>query len=178
MKKKISEKNIRGLVLTLRPDNAQKLFLDKHLNDTRFIYNKYVEEYLNCIKENRLPNYKDYQVLRAEHEFLKGSNAWTLQRVLCKFVQTNKINRSKRSKGQKVGLVKFKSKKSHSNYFYIRIGKLSYNSDYKSESYVKIPKIGLVNFECKNIKSEFLNSKIKTCTVKRTKTGEYSIQKY
>ena len=41
--KKQSEKNIKGLVLTLRPDHAQKLLLDKHLNDTRFIYNKYVE---------------------------------------------------------------------------------------------------------------------------------------
>ena len=56
----------------------RNFFLDKHLNDTRFIYNQYVEEYLKAIKENRLPNYKDYQVLRAEHEFLKGSNAWTL----------------------------------------------------------------------------------------------------
>ena len=36
LKKKISEKNIKGLVLTLKPDNAQKLLLDKHLNDTRF----------------------------------------------------------------------------------------------------------------------------------------------
>ena len=62
-------------MLTLRPDNAQKLLLDKHLNGTRFIYNQYVEEYLKAIKENRFPNYKDYQVLRAEHEFLKGSNA-------------------------------------------------------------------------------------------------------
>ena len=140
-------------MLTLKPNNAQKLLLDKHLNDTRFIYNQYVEEYLKAIKENRLPNYKDYQDLRAEHEFLKGSNAWTLQRVLCKFVQTNKINRTKRSKGQSIGLIKFRSKKSHSDYFYIGIGKLSYNSDCKSESYVKIPKIGLVNFERKNIKS-------------------------
>ena len=48
--KKQSEKNIKGLVLTLRPDNAQKLLLDKHLNDTRFIYNQYVEEYLKAIK--------------------------------------------------------------------------------------------------------------------------------
>ena len=175
MKKKISEKNIRGLVLTLRPDNAQKLLLDKHLNGTRFIYNQYVEEYLKAIKENRLPNYKDYQVLRAEHEFLKDSCAWTLQRVLYKFKQTNKINRTKRSKGQKVGLIKFRSKKSHSDYFYIGIGKLSYNSDCKSESYVKIPKIGLVNFKCKNIKPEFLNGKIKFGVVKRTKTGEYKI---
>ena len=47
---KQSEKNIKGLVLTLRPDNAQKLLLDKHLNDTRFIYNQYVEEYLKAIK--------------------------------------------------------------------------------------------------------------------------------
>ena len=175
MKNKISEKNIKGLVLTLRPDNAQKLLLDKHLNDTRFIYNQYVEEYLNCIKENRLPEYKDYQDLRAEHEFLKGSYSWTLQCVLYKFKQTNKINRSKRSKGQKVGLVKFRSKKSHSDYFYIQSVKLSYDLDCKSRSYVKIPKIGLVNFKCKNIKSELLNGKIKSSVVRRTKTGVYKI---
>ena len=78
MKKKISEKNIRGLVLTLKPDNAQKLLLDKHLNDTRFIYNQYVEEYLKAIKENRVPEYKDYKDLRAEHEFLKGSYFYPL----------------------------------------------------------------------------------------------------
>ena len=98
MKKKISEKNIRGLVLTLKPNNAQKLILDKHLNGTRFIYNQYVEEYLKAIKENRPPNYKDYQDLRAEHEFLKDSNAWTLQQVLYRFKQTNKINRTKDQK--------------------------------------------------------------------------------
>ena len=175
MKKKISEKNIKGLVLTLRPDNAQKLLLDKHLNDTRFIYNQYVEEYLKAINENRFPEYKDYKDIRAEHEFLKGSYAWTLQQVLYKFKQTNKINRSKRSNGQKVGLVKFRSKKSHSDYFYTKDVKLSYNLDCKSKSYVYIPKIGLVNFKCNNIKSEFLNGKIKTCTVKRTKTGVYKI---
>ena len=175
MKKKISEKNIKGLVLTLKPDNAQKLLLDKHLNDTRFIYNQYVEEYLKAIKENRLPEYKDYKDLRAEHEFLKGSYAWSLQQVLYRFKQTNKINRTKRSNGQKVGLVKFRSKKSHSDYFYTQGIKLSYNLDCKSESYVYIPKIGDVKFLCKNIKSEFLNGKIKTCTVKRTKTGVYKI---
>ena len=173
--KKQSEKNIKGLVLTLRPDNAQKLLLDKHLNDTRFIYNQYVEEYLKAIKENRFPEYKDYKELRTEHKFLKDSYAWTLQHVLYRFKQTNRINRSKRSKGQKVGLVRFRSKKSHSDYFYIQGVKLSYNLDCKSKSYVKIPKIGLVNFKCKNIKSEFLNGKIKTCTVKRTKTRVYTV---
>lgn len=175
MKKKISEKTIKGLVLTLKPNNAQKLLLDKHLNDTRFIYNQYVDEYLKAIKEERLPNYKSYTDLRAEHEFLKGSCAWTLNCVLHKFKQTNKINRTKRSKGQHVGLVRFRSKKSHSDYFYTRVLKFSYNSDVKSESYVKIEKIGLVNFEHKNIKSELLNGKIKFGVVKRTKTGEYKI---
>ena len=85
-------------MLTLRPENTQKLLLDKHLNDTRFIYNQYVEEYLKAIKENRLPNHKDYQGLRVEREFLKGSCSWTLQQVLYKFKQTNSINRTKRSK--------------------------------------------------------------------------------
>ena len=175
MKKKISEKNIKGLVLTLKPDNAQKLLLDKHLNDTRFIYNQYVEEYLKAIKENRFPEYKDYKELRTEHEFLKGSYSWTLQQVLYKFKQTNKINRSKRSNGQKVGLVRFRSKKSHSDYFYINNVKLSYNHDCKSNSYVYIPKTGNVKFLCKNIKSELLNGKIKSSVVKRTKTGVYKI---
>ena len=175
MKKKVSDKHIKGLVLELRPDDNQKLLLDKHLNNTRFIYNQYVEEYLNCLKENKVPNYKDYQELRTEYEFLEGLYSWTLQQVLYKFKQTNSINRSKRSKGQKVGLVKFRSKKSHSDYFYTQNIKLSYNPDCKSKSYVKIPKVGLVNFKCKNIKSEFLNGKIKFGVVKRTKTGEYKI---
>lgn len=175
MKKKISEKNIKGLVLTLRPDNAQKLLLDKHLNDTRFIYNKYVEEYLKALKEDRMPNYKDYKELCTEYKFLKGSSSDTLQQVLYKFIQTNKINRSKRTKGQKVGLVRFRSKKAHNDHFCGNYVKLSYNPDCKSESYVRIPKIGKVQFLCKNIKSELLNGKIKHGVVRRTKTGAYTI---
>ena len=175
VQKKQSNKTIKGLVLTLRPDDNQKQLLDKHLNNTRFIYNKYVEEYLKAIKENRLPVYKDYKELRTEYEFLGGLYSWTLQQVKFHFLKTNSINRSKRSKGQKVGLVKFRSKKSHSDYFYINNLNLSYNSDCKSESYVKIPKIGLVNFKRKNIKSEFLNGKIKSAVVKRTKTGVYKV---
>ena len=175
MKKKVSDKHIKGLVLELRPDDDQKLLLDKHLNNTRFIYNKYVEEYLNCIKENRLPNYKDYRELRTEYEFLECLYSWTLQQVKFQFLKTNSINRSKRSKGQKVGLVKFRSKKSHSDYFYSNNIKLSYSSDCKSKSYVKIPKVGKIQFRCKNIKSEFLNGKIKSAVIKRSKTGVYKI---
>lgn len=175
MKKKVYDKHIKSLVLELRPDDNQKLLLDKHLNNTRFIYNKYVEEYLNCLKENKVPNYKDYQKLRTEYEFLEGLYSWTLQQIKFQFLKTNKINRSKRTKGQKVGLVKFRSKKSHSDYFFINNIKFSYNLASKVNSYVKIPKIGLVNFKCKNIKSEFLNGKIKFGVVKRTKTGVYKI---
>lgn len=170
-----SNKTIRGLVLELRPDDNQKVLLSKHLDGCRFIYNQYVEEYLKCLKENRLPNYKDYKELCTEYEFLKGSYSWTVQQVLYKFKQTNSINRSKRTKGQKVGLIRFRSKKSHSDYFYINNIKLSYNSDGKSKSYVKIPKVGKVQFRCKNIKSELLNGKIKSAVVKRSKTGEYKI---
>src|SRR5574344_984976 len=168
-------KTIRGLVLTLKPDNTQKLLLNKHLNNTRFIYNQYVEQYLKAIKEERIPKYKDYKELRAEHEFLKDCYSWTLQQVLYKFKQTNKINATKSSKGQSIGLIKFRSKKSHSDYFYINNVKLSYDPDCKSKSYVKIPKIGNVKFRCKNIKPEFLNGKIKSATIKRTKTGVYKI---
>ena len=93
--KKQSNKTFRGLVLELRPDDNQKVLLSKHLDDCRFIYNQYVEEYLKALKEERIPNYKDYKELCAEHEFLKGSYSWTLQQVQRKFVQVNKINRTK-----------------------------------------------------------------------------------
>ena len=43
-------KTIRGLILELNPDNVQKLLLNKHLNNTRFIYNQYVEQYLKALK--------------------------------------------------------------------------------------------------------------------------------
>ena len=168
-------KTIRGLVLELNPDNVQKLLLNKHLNNTRFIYNQYVEQYLKALKQNRLPKYKDYKELRAEHEFLKDCYSRTLQQILYKFKQTNRINRDKRSKNQSVGLIKFRSKKSHKDYFYTNNVKLSYDPDCKSKSYVKIPKIGKVQFRCKNIKPEFLNGKIKSATVRRTKTGVYTI---
>ena len=173
--KKQSNKSIRGLVLELRPDDNQKVLLSKHLDSCRFIYNQYVEEYLNCIKENRLPEYKDYKDLRAEHEFLKDLYSWSLQQILYKFIQTNRINRSKRSKGQSVGLIKFRSKKSHSDYFYTNNVKLSYDHDCKSNSYVYIPKIGNVKFLHNGIKSKFLKGKIKSGVVRRTKTGVYKI---
>ena len=113
--------------------------------------------------------------MRTEYEFLEGLYSWALQQVKFQFLKTNSINRSKRSKGQKVGLVKFRSKKSHSDYYYVNNVKFSYNRDCKSESYAKIPKIGLVNFKRKNIKSELLNGKIKSAVVKRSKTGVYKI---
>lgn len=170
-----SNKSIRGLVLELRPDDSQKILLSEHLDGCRFIYNQYVEEYLTSIKENRLPNYKDYKDLRAEHEFLKDLYSWTVQQVKFQFIQTNRINRSKRSKGQSIGLIKFRSKKSHSDYFYTNNVKLSYNSDRKSESYVYIPKIGKIKFLRNDIKSKFLKGKIKSAVVRRTKTGVYKI---
>lgn len=170
-----SNKSIRGLVLELRPDDSQKILLSEHLDGCRFIYNQYVEEYLTSIKENRLPNYKDYKDLRAEHEFLKDLYSWALQQVKFQFIQTNRINRSKRSNGQSIGLIKFRSKKSHSDYFYTNNVKLSYNSDCKSESYVYIPKIGKIKFLRNDIKSKLLKGKIKSAVVRRTKTGNYKI---
>lgn len=175
MANKTSEKNIKGLVLILNPDHSQKILLDKHLNNTRFIYNKYVEEYLSCLKENRIPYYKDYQDLCEENEFLKGSYSWSLQQVKFQFTKTNKINRAKRGKGQSVGLVHFRSKKAHKDYFYTNNVKLSFDHDDKSKSYVKLPIIGKIQILNKNIKDELLKGKIKTCVVSRTKTGVYKV---
>ena len=74
-------------MLTLKPNNAQKLLLDKHLNDTRFIYNQYVEEYLKAIKENRLPNYKDYQ------DILQRRESWKIYKFVTMELFSQKIRR-------------------------------------------------------------------------------------
>ena len=58
LKRNNSEKNNRGLVLTLIP--TQKLLLDKHLNDTRFIYNQYVRNMEGMFENSPLEGNEPY----------------------------------------------------------------------------------------------------------------------
>ena len=115
MDKIISERTYRGLVLTLDPISSDKIKLSKSLDISRWFKNKLIEEYLNCIKENRMPKYPSFPELREQHEFLKGMESWACSTIRMNFVQTNKINRKKRSKGQSVGLRHFKCKKDHND---------------------------------------------------------------
>lgn len=161
--------------IVLCPEDDQKIKLSKSLNNSRFIYNQLVEEYLNCIKEDRMPNYPSFPELREKHEFLKDMESWAGSSIVFNFVKTNKINRKKRAKGQSVGLRRFKSKKEHNDSYVSLITGISYDSDDVSKSYVKIPKIGKVHFKCKNIKPEFLKGRVINGTISRTKTGVYKI---
>lgn len=70
VQKKQSNKIIRGLVIELKPDNTQKLILDKHLNNTRFIYNEYVEEYLKLLKKI------DFLIIRIIRNYVRSTNFW------------------------------------------------------------------------------------------------------
>lgn len=163
----------QNIVLCLEDD--QKIKLSKSLNNSRFIYNQLVEEYLNCIKEDRMPNYPSFPELREKHEFLKDMESWAGNSIVFNFVKTNKINRKKRAKGQSVGLRRFKSKKEHNDSYVSLITGISFDSDDVSKSYVKIPKVGKVHFKCKNIKPEFLKGRVINGTISRTKTGNFKI---
>ena len=173
----ISERTHRGLVLTLDPMSSDKIKLSKSLDISRWFYNKLIEEYLNCIKEDRIPKYPSFPELREQHEFLKGMESWACSAIRMNFVQTNKINRKKRSKGQSVGLRRFKRKKDHNDSYPSLITGISYDPDDASKSYVKIPKIGKVRFKNKNIDPIFLkdSSKVKFGIIRRTKTGVYRV---
>ena len=177
MDKIISERTHRGLVLTLDPMYSDKIKLSKSLDISRWFKNKLIEEYLNCIKEDRLPNYPSFPELREKHEFLKDMESWACSAIRLNFVQTNKINRNKRLKGQSVGLRHFKRKKDHNDSYPSLITDISYDPDDPSKSYVKIPKIGKVRFLNKNIDPIFLkdSSKVKYGTIRRTKTGVYTV---
>ena len=96
MDKIISERTYRGLVLTLDPMSSDKIKLSKSLDISRWFYNQLVEEYLNCIKENRLPKYPSFPELRENHKFLEDMESWACSTIRMNFIQTNKINRKKR----------------------------------------------------------------------------------
>lgn len=127
MDKIISERTHRGLVLTLDPMYSDKIKLSKSLDISRWFKNKLIEEYLNCIKEDRLPNYPSFPELREKHEFLKDMESWACSAIRLNFVQTNKINRNKRLKGQSVGLRHFKRKKDHNDSYPSLITDISYD---------------------------------------------------
>ena len=170
-----SEKVFLRQNIVLCPEDDQKIKLSKSLNNSRFIYNQLVEEYLNCIKEDRMPKYPSFSELRENHKFLEDMESWAGNSIVFNFVKTNKINRKKRAKGQSVGLRRFKSKKEHNDSYVSLITGISYDPDDVSKSYVKIPKIGKVHFKCKNIKPEFLKGRVINGTISRTKTGVFKI---
>ena len=170
-----SEKVFLRQNIVLCPEDDQKIKLSKSLNNSRFIYNQLVEEYLKCIKEDRMPKYPSFPELRENHKFLEDMESWAGNSIVFNFVKTNKINRKKRAKGQSVGLRRFKSKKDHNDSYPSLITGISYDSDDASKSYIKIPKIGKVHFKCKNIKPEFLKGRVINGTISRTKTGVYTV---
>lgn len=170
-----SEKVFLRQNLVLCPGDDQKIKLSKSLNNSRFIYNQLVEEYLNCIKEDRMPKYPSFPELREKHKFLDDMESWAGNSIVFNFVKTNKTNRKKRSKGQSVGLRRFKCKKDHNDSYVTLITGISYDPDDVPKSYIKIPKMGKVQFKCKNIKPEFLKGRVINGTISRTKTGVYTV---
>lgn len=171
------------LVLTLDPDSDQKKLLDINLNGSRFVYNQCVEQHLNYLnqseefKKSNPLKYKDYQELRAEHEFLKSCDQWCLQQQVRQYKLKNKANQKKRLNGTKVGKPRFKSKKFHDDKFYADNQRVEIYHDLacKANSWISIPKVGKVRFLRKHIPQKFLDGQIKQCTVKRVQTGEYRI---
>ena len=170
-----SEKVFLRQNIVLCPEDNQKVKLSKTLNNSRFVYNQLVEEYLNCIKEDRMPKYPSFPKLRENHKFLEDMESWAGNSIVFNFTKTNKINRKKRLKGQSVGLRRFKCKKDHNDSYVSLITGISYDPDDTSKSYVKIPKIGKVKFKCKNIKPEFLKGRVINGTISRTRTGVYKV---
>lgn len=170
-----SEKVFLRQNLVLCPGDDQKIKLSKSLNNSRFIYNQLVEEYLNCIKEDRMPKYPSFPELREKHKFLDDMESWAGNSIVFNFVKTNKTNRKKRSKGQSVGLRRFKCKKDHNDSYVSLITGISYDPDDAPKSYIKIPKMGKVHFKCKNIKPEILKGRVINGTISRTKTGVYTV---
>ena len=122
-----------------------------------------------------MPKYPSFPELRENHKFLEDMESWAGNSIVFNFVKTNKINRKKRSKGQSVGLRRFKSKKDHNDSYLSLITGISYDPDDVSKPYVKIPKIGKVHFKCKSIKPDFLKGRVIDGTIRRTKTGVYTV---
>jgi putative transposase len=157
------------------PNNTQKELLEKTFGCVRFIYNYYLAKKSKIYKESK-GNLSKVDCNNHCNKELKIQFSWL--KDIDKFAITNAVYnldnaykhffRRVRNGEKEVGYPKFKSKHSNNN---------SYKTNFTNnnikilEKHIQLPKLGKI----KLAKSQEVEGMIKSCTVKKTKSGNYYV---
>ena len=168
----------RGLELRIYPNKKQEVLIDKTFGCTRFIYNQMLAE-RNGVYENLKDDkkalyshkYKTEKQYKEEFSFLKEPDATALQQSRMNLETSYKNvydSLSGKRKGPKVGFPTFKKKGGREAYKTVQCFKF-----FPEDQKVQIAKLGKVNFSHNGIQQWYLESELKSITVKRTASGKY-----
>lgn len=162
----------KGIQVKLYPNQTQKELINKTFGHTRFVWNQMLnmlnERYKNnpelpLLSYSKLSSFLPQ--LKREYEWLKEVDAVAVQKSVKTLRETfdrffEKVSKYPRFKSEKMYAQTYTTVASHNN---LRVN--------KKQNYIKLPKLGWV--QCQTslfIENEF----IKSITVKRLATGEYT----
>lgn len=156
----------KSIKLRIYPNKKQERLIIKTFGCSRFVYNHYLEKKIKLYEENKetfshKQCSKDLTDLKKELPWLKEPDKFSLQCSL-----ENLDLAYDRFFDGLASFPKFKAKK-HSKESYTT--KFTNNNIQMFEKHIKLPKLGLVKYNDKS----FIEGKIVSVTVSRTRTGKY-----
>lgn len=167
-----------SLEVRLYPNKKQEILINKTLGCCRFIYNQMLAErkrVYDILREDKKAlysyKYKTEKQYKEEFSFLKDSDSQALQQSRLNldtaYKNTFKSISGKR-KGCKVGFPVFKKKGSRESYRTTQSLKFL-----PEDQKIQIAKLGKVRFSHKDIQEWYLESELKSITIKKNPSGKY-----
>jgi len=181
----------RALKLRIYPDREQEILINKTFGCARLVYNTRIAEkqnfYDNIIKTEedkkkrkdlwKTANFSSVKDLKIQFPFLAEPTAQSLsfsvlsaEKAYSNFLSSLTGKR----KGRKMGLPKFKSKKS--NDFSYKECMVSQKALDRGNKTIKVPKLGLIKYRKRNKINDFFSAKgaeLKSITIRKNPAGEY-----
>lgn len=178
------KKNVehRALLLRIYPNQEQEVLINKTIGCTRFLRNEMLSERIETygeLKDNKRElyehKYKTEKKYKEEYDWMKEVSAVALQQARVDLVSSyNNFFKSLKGtrKGEKVGFPKFQKKGKRDTYREVMV-----NSSHIDliEHFLKLPKVGKVNFRHRKIKEWYFSAEVKNMTVVKKPSGKYFV---
>ena len=168
----------RSLEVRLYPTVKQKVLINKTLGCARLVYNATLaqrKEAYEKFKDDKeklyVFKYRTIKELKAEFPFMTEVDSAALRQAQMDLdVSYNNVFKSisGKRKGLKMGFPVFKKKGGRQTYRAVQTIKL-----FKNECKIQLPKLGKVSFRHKGIQQWYLESELKSITVKKNPSGKY-----
>lgn len=153
------------------PNRAQEHALEASLNACRWLYNHFLEQRKTAWEEHeeslsRFDQCKALPNLKKEHKFLQAVNAQVLQNITVRIDLAFRAFFLRLKRGQKPGYPRFRGRHRYDSFTIPQATAFSLK-----DSCIRLSKIGCVKIR----KHRPVEGKVKTCTVRRTKTGKWFV---